>query len=340
MKEQMDARTILFKGENFSLAYDETFFNRNFQDIISKIDKSSIVYYKYTGERSTWFDIDHSFNVLHGFKADKYFHGSNLHKLNPLLFELPPTTFVDRFGYAHPIAARDGLANIFNYVNLIDDSSIIIVRTIDVNGDLVLDFNIDITNAIINLNHLFYPYVMDSPNRIRFNSTTSFYNSNQPSENLIKVFKWQGLLKNAPVKPISRDEEWFEFANDVDENGILIYNTVMYHFERNFTNKKKIKLVDIDMSDYVTFGFNDFELITFTHEDPGITITKLEQHGNNNYAQNFATFIHPNLEAMVVYNGLYHPFTLTNSNKNVNYEVPAVLDSFTDGIVASIQFIY
>lgn len=339
MKDQMDNNTILFKGNNFSLSYDEMYFKKNFDEIIKKVKDATHIFYKYKADRGSWFNIRQSFDLLNGFEAEKYFNGYRLHKLSQTLVELPETAFTDKYGYIHSIAKRDGLA-ILNFINRVQDESISFVQSIDFSGNLIVDFNVDISNALITLNHLFYPYVKVTNNRIKFLQSETFYNSNEPSLNKIGCFLWDSIVKQPAVQPISRDEEWFVFAEDVDPSSIFIYNGVYYIYERNINNAKKIRLVDISVADYSVFDLNKMSLLKFVHTNPEIEISRIDLLGNNNYAQNFSAFTEDLTNAMILYNGIYHEYTLDGNNKVVNYAVPQELSAFTDGIVSATQFVY
>lgn len=339
MKNQMDNNTILFKGDSYSISYDEAYFKKYYKDIIDKVKDSEYIFYKYNEFRSSWFNIKNSFNLLNGFEAEKYFNGFRLHKLSGTLVELPETQFTDQYGYIHRIAKRDGLS-IMNVVPRFPMANITKVVSIDFSGNLIVDFNVDISNALITLNHVFYPYVKVTNNRIKFLQAETFYNSNEPSENKIEVFIWENLLKQPAITPISRDEEWFVFENNVDPNCVFIYNGVMYLFERNLNNLKKIRLVDISVADYSLFDISKMALIKFVHTNPQLEVVKVDMEGNNNYAQNFSQFTEPVNNAMVLYNGIFHEYTLNGTGSIVNYAVPQELSSFVDGIVSATQFVY
>jgi hypothetical protein len=335
----MDENTILFKGEGFSHAFDERFFKNNFEELIKLVKDSRNIFYKFNNNRDSWFDIKEAFNIIDGFKKEKYYNGYKTLKLSSVLSELPETVFTDQYGYMHTIERRDGLA-VFNTIDRVQSQQITLAQSIDFDGNLVVDSNVPLNNAIVCLNHVFYDYTQVTPNRIIFDKNTSFFNSNEPNENAVRVFLWNNLIKQPRVQPISRDEEWFVFENEIDTNSLLFYNGVYYLYERNLVNPKKLRLIDIDLVDYSTFDLNKMYLVKFVHVDPLVEIAKIDAQGNNNYAENFSSFEDAVTNSMVLYNGVHHDYTLTNSDRYVNYSVPDELDDFTDGIVSATQFIY
>jgi len=339
MKEMMDISTILFKGDNFSLAYNENYFKKNFHSIIERVKDATHIYFKFKGERGSWFNIRHSFDILNGFELEKYFNGFRLHKLSGSLQEIPETIYTDRYGYIYTIPRRDGLS-ILNFITRFQENQITGNKSIDFSGNLIVDFNVDISNALITLKCLFYPYVKVTNNRIKFLQSETFYNSNEPQTNEVQVFLWENLLKQDPISPISRDEEWFVFQNNIDQNSVMIYNGVMYRYQVNLNNPKRLKIEGLSVSDYSTFDISRMKLIKFVHTDPTLEVSKIDFIGNNNYSQNFSQFTEDISNAMVLYNGIYHSYTLSGNNKVVNYAVPQTLHSFSNGVVSATQFAY
>jgi len=336
--DQMGKDTIFFKYPNLSKSYNIVYFKRHFSELVNEIKDAEGIYYKFTDTRNSWFDIKKSFNHLTGYIDEKFYRGSYAHKINPSLAEISNAIYTDKYGYTYNMSSYDGLASLV-FVPIISRE---ISKNIflDFNEDLIVDFNMNITDALITCKHLFYRYEVPSTNRIKFKKENIPFNLATVTFNDIEVFKWLDVKRTAvPIKPVGRDEEWFTFQDNVDPNSIVIYNNVMYLYDIHPLYKNKIRLKGVTLIDYKTFNLDKFQVYKFYHNSSEVSIRKVELIGNNNTVMHYSTFGSNKVtDGMILYNGAYHKYTLSNEDKRVAYNVPTDLDYFGNGIVSATAF--
>jgi hypothetical protein len=337
IKEQMDASTILFKGDNYCNAYDLSYLNKNFSILSSELQNATDIYYKPRQDRSSWFDYKKALlsEANQGLSyAQRIILGSKSNLLSETLDELPETTFIDYAGYIYKIGARDGLTTSSSESTLQkyhDDYKVSVKYYSEKRAyGLVIEFSTNIKNALITINGLFEPITYLS------NSAVVYYNGyndfNIPknadgsfdiSDISVKVFKWDNTYIDIdnPIHPIKRTGKWFQFEEEIDNTYIIIFNKVFYNFEINQYNNHYIELTDTDKDDFSVFNLEDcYAYQVKNTQGEGLKHAKV--FGFLNKAEDIVFFPTEVDNSMILYNGLYHDMTILPKNKSIKFNIP------------------
>jgi len=226
-----------------------------------------------------------------------------------------------------------------NFIERMLDITVTSSQSIDVDGNLVVNFNQDITHALISLNSFYQDYQVVNSTTIKYDHDVSTFNNSNLSLNEIKAHIWPLLSKQIKEAPVSQDGEFYVFDYNVSENSLIVVNGKMYRYEIHESDSSKIKIINLD----VFPSLADIRVIEFKHVNDAL-IKKYELVGVNDVPTNSSRFGYNLRHFIVNYNGLNVKYSLTDQLpmlKNVvSYQVPADLPVFDNLEVMSVTFGY
>lgn len=261
MKRSMDAGTILYIGEDFSLAYHTSLLKDNYYidpyqrcecEILDKrIQNATDIYYKVNDNLNSWVKYEYAIQTYEGTieeRLEKALRNPNM-TLSRNLIEIPQTIYQDadrRIHVIHPNDGKslnhywaeriDGLLDQPKYkltrrqVNyIVDDLNEMPVYALD----LSVTFSKPIKDAIITLNNFFLEYEQVSDTEVLFMDIENF---------MTRAYQFDDdkrFIENPETEDYYRDE-----------NGLVIpFNIKHYDFEagvylwNGIKKQKKIKPV-------------------------------------------------------------------------------------------------
>jgi len=226
-----------------------------------------------------------------------------------------------------------------NFIEQVLVEEITINKSLDVDGNLIVNFNIEINNAIISLNSLYQKYTLINNSTIKYDHDLTVFDGTTIENNYIKVHSWSLLNKTVKNSPTLQEGSLYVFDYDISENSIIIINGKMYSFtiDSEFANKIEIPSLDIPVN------ISDIEVYEFNHNND-VRIKKYELIGSNVVLENKSIFEYNLRHCIVNYNGLNYKYSLVNGTplvRNiVQYDVPTDLPVFDDLEVQAITFGY
>jgi len=338
MGRAMDGSTILFIGENFSKGFNLEYLNNNFGTISPTIQDTTEIYYKANPNRDSWFNYKLASKTQVGNYVERIIKGLANLKLSQTLEEIPETEFVDINGYKFNISPRDGLdlgVEIIQKVHIDLDT---ISREMTLSGELRVNFDVDITNAFISFNGLYEPYVLVSPTEILYMTTDSFTLPDDALSARIVPYVWDNVKRTqVPRTPLSRENSWFIFEEEITPETIITYNGVIYYPTVNKHNSKRVQIPNIDLKLIDYFDLDKIKAYDMSmDESDGLKM--MVNLGINNEIDNNVRFPANIGDSLITYNGIDHEYTVNPDEVSIVYSMYDVSDVIDTAKIYSVNF--
>lgn len=357
-KNIIDRDSILFickkKGISIAVSY------KTINKYSNLINSNNLIYYKY--DKDEWFllndldNIDGSINAIKNTKGK--INNNIIIKLDiKTISKLPACNYIDEFGYEYIIPNGDG--HELKKKDLIPECRHLLrVYPNNIHKELVYDnekrcykllvnFNTDVSNALITMNGIFEPYefIKGSKTKIVFYSATENENGFQVlRDNENEVYRtetgefdtsyynifpyiWSHLeITNRQNKCIQlTDTGWYEFEYEFEPGTLLFYNKVIYDYMVNPVNSKYIKILNLSRGNISNFVIEDLNAITL-RDMKNKKIWQEKLIGFYNESDNIVYFESSVANSIILYNGIGSSYIHTNSESAVKLKIPEYIN--------------
>lgn len=321
MKTTMDQDTILFLvNDRSGLAFNYNFYKNNYTAFSNKLTNANDVYYKMGELANTWIDYKKAIQLKSGSYDERLLAAFNDPDfIISDLRKIPQTEFYDEDGFKYNIAPYDGTYNSIFWVKRVV-FNLEAIQCEFLGDDLKVTFapEDDITNALISLDTIFYDYDIINIRTVIFRNVKPFLPQTSALDYTgydfkIDAYAWVGLDKREEESPLTRNGLWYSLEYPIEENSIIIYKGVVYDYELDYTDKRKFKLKDVELSVLETFEIDRIKVHEFISQDINRECRKYVSNGIANRYRDCVEFTLPITDSMILFNGVDNDFEVVDT---------------------------
>jgi hypothetical protein len=320
MKQSMDKDTILFVQQNRGgVAFNIGFYRNNYDKFSNFVADPEAILYKMGNTAQDWIDYRRAVQTKTGSLQERLqkAYADPAYRITDLR-QIPETQYYDASGYMFSIPPYDGEYNTAYWLKRTSYSYDKIQYAFD--GDhliVTFDANDNINDAMISLNAMFYHFELINFHTVVFKNVKPLLPKiNTVGERAtydgygvrIQCYAWDNLDKQPPVFPTRRDGEWFILERPIEENCFIVYHGIMYEYELDYQDKRRIRLLNVNPSSLTLFMLDDIFIYRFAHTEANKEARKFITRGIGNKYKNSVEFTLPIDNSMVLFNGVDSEF--------------------------------
>ena len=329
LKNIMDADTILFiKNQLQATAFNYNYYTYNNTKHMDEVSGATSVYYKVNDNRDSWIDLERAIALKTGSFTDRINAALLDDEFKIDITTIPECKYYDENGYIYTVTPMDGLYDAEFWIPRIVVPDFTDAQWVGLNNDdLQITFpeTADIRQALISLNRFFYLYDVIDPHTIVFRNIKQNLTKVRTTGDIreqydlrVQVYLWDGLNKEPAIRPHRRIGEYLEFYEELNYNYIVIYNGVVYDYELDESNRKRIRLKGLTLTAISGFRLDQVRAYEFTVSAPGVICKKYVTHGIGNRWKNSVDFVLPIQDGIVLYEGVDHEYEVF-TNYSIQY---------------------